>query len=170
MADFARWVVAAEPALPWKPGDFIRAYAENRDVGIIAMLDGDPLADMLRGLTDPTATSDPKLSPPPFTLPWDGPAKDLLAELNARTPLTQQRRKGWHTSPRHVADHLRRLAPALRRMGISVVWPKRGNKERKIFIDRQDKRPQTASSSSPSSPSTDLFAFPRAAVTKGDEV
>src|SRR5262249_30875406 len=30
MADFALWVVAAEPALGWKPGTFIAAYEQNR--------------------------------------------------------------------------------------------------------------------------------------------
>ncbi len=30
MADFARWVTAAEPALPWESGRFVGAYARNR--------------------------------------------------------------------------------------------------------------------------------------------
>lgn len=31
LADFARWVTAAEPALGWPKGAFLQAYAENRD-------------------------------------------------------------------------------------------------------------------------------------------
>ena len=31
MADFARWVVAAEPALGWPAGSFLKAYTGNRD-------------------------------------------------------------------------------------------------------------------------------------------
>src|SRR5262249_4514810 len=30
MADFALWVVAAEPALGWQSGAFLKAYTENR--------------------------------------------------------------------------------------------------------------------------------------------
>src|SRR5215213_1019533 len=31
MADFAEWIVAAEPALPWEPGVFLMAYAGNQE-------------------------------------------------------------------------------------------------------------------------------------------
>jgi hypothetical protein len=38
MADFAKWA-AAEPALGWKPGAFLRAYAANRDMANEMTLD-----------------------------------------------------------------------------------------------------------------------------------
>ena len=31
MADFALWVTAAEPALPWKKGDFLKVYNDKRE-------------------------------------------------------------------------------------------------------------------------------------------
>jgi hypothetical protein len=39
MADFARWVEAAAPALGWQQGEFLRAYAANRDEAATAELE-----------------------------------------------------------------------------------------------------------------------------------
>jgi hypothetical protein len=40
MADFSKWVTAAEAAL-WKPGTFWTAYAGNRDEAVESVIDGD---------------------------------------------------------------------------------------------------------------------------------
>jgi putative DNA primase/helicase len=68
MADFARWVTAAEPACPWPAGEFMRVYDGNRKQAIEVTLDGDPLADFIQALGR-----------------WEGISKDLLAALNAKT-------------------------------------------------------------------------------------
>jgi hypothetical protein len=44
MADFATWVVAAEPALPWPPGAFLTAYERNRTDVVKSSLEADPVA------------------------------------------------------------------------------------------------------------------------------
>ena len=43
MADFAEWIVATEPALPWKVGDFMAAYTGNRDAGDDFALESSPI-------------------------------------------------------------------------------------------------------------------------------
>ena len=48
MADFATWVVAAEPALPWEPGTFLAAYTRNRAAVVEYSLEGDPVAVAVR--------------------------------------------------------------------------------------------------------------------------
>jgi hypothetical protein len=45
MADFARWMVAAEPACPWETGTFIKTYEDNRAEMIEQAIEADPLGD-----------------------------------------------------------------------------------------------------------------------------
>ena len=89
MADFAVWMVAAEPACPWPNGTFLAAYASHKQDAIEAMLDGNPLGDAVRALA-----------------PWTGTATDLLAELNRLTPEALTRRKSCFSVPRQVSDAL----------------------------------------------------------------
>jgi len=48
MADFAVWVVACEPALPWPPGSFMAAYLENRAEAVELSLEADCVAVAVR--------------------------------------------------------------------------------------------------------------------------
>ena len=48
MADFARFVVAAEPVLPWQPGSFIAAYQRSRLDVNSTLADGDTVANTVR--------------------------------------------------------------------------------------------------------------------------
>jgi len=118
MADFAKWITAAEPSLAWAPGQFMEVYSTNRLDAIGEVLQDDPVADLARSLAD-----------------WEGTAAEFLEELNRRNPELQLR-KGWYGKPRQVSDHLKRLAPALRRAeGIEITWH-RFDRRRTIFIER----------------------------------
>jgi hypothetical protein len=66
--------------------------------------------------------------------PWTGTATQLLEELNRRTTESAQRRPDWFRRPRQLADALRRLAPALRQIGIYVSFVPTHN-GRQIYID-----------------------------------
>src|SRR5690606_36433416 len=44
MADFARLVAAAEPALGWPEGSFLDAYTENRQEAVSVFLEANPIA------------------------------------------------------------------------------------------------------------------------------
>jgi hypothetical protein len=50
MADFAKWVTSAEPALGWKPGSFLEAYTASQDEANDVALDAYPIVDALRKL------------------------------------------------------------------------------------------------------------------------
>ena len=130
MADFAKWVVAAEPACPWPAGTFMSDYTGNRLNAVEAILDGDHVGDLVRVLA-----------------PWEGTASDLLAELNRRTPEELKRRKDWFAKPRQVADALRRLAPALRRVGIDTTSVRAPHSRRRLL--RLEKPGMDASPASP---------------------
>ena len=48
MADFAKWVVACEPALEMPPGTFLRRYEENRMTAHDLAIEGSAVADSVR--------------------------------------------------------------------------------------------------------------------------
>ena len=135
MADFAIWVSAAEPALPWARGKFLQVYGANRQGAIEVMLDGDPVAELARRLA-----------------PWEGTATDFLEELNAATPDEVKRRKGWFTRPRQVTDALRRLAPQLRHVEIEVDLTRRQPRTGRRWILLAGNAVTSSSPASPSSP------------------
>jgi hypothetical protein len=65
---FARWIIAAEPAVPWKPDAFLQAYQQNRAGAVEALRDGDVVADAVRAIVREHGA-------------WCGTATDLLNEL-----------------------------------------------------------------------------------------
>jgi hypothetical protein len=109
LADFARWVTAAEPALGWSAGTFLAALSSNRRSAFTRALSAEePLSSMIRGLAaDPGG--------------WLGTASELLRVLENRNyrPLP--------TTPSALAGKLRRLAPALRAVGIEVRMFRQGH-------------------------------------------
>jgi len=115
MADFAKWVAAAEPALGWKPGTFLRAYAGNRAGTVDLVLESSPLATTLMEL----ARSERQA--------WVGTASDLLRRLTGIADEDTRKQRGWPKGARALSNILRRLAPHLRRAGFEVAFlPRRG--------------------------------------------
>lgn len=133
MADFARWIVAAEPALPWEPGFFMAAYTKNRmqaaESGIEGSLVGQAIIDLVQPLTEP----------------WEGNATELLEELTQHFDYRKQIPKTWPKSPQGISNMIRRLAPTLRLVGVAVDF-KRASRKRLILLR---KIPNTSSPSSP---------------------
>ena len=70
MADFAKWVTAAEPALPWAAGEFLAAYRANRDCANVVSLEASAIYAPLLGLD----------------LPFEGAATELLSQLQGQAP------------------------------------------------------------------------------------
>lgn len=140
MADFARWMAAAElgGALPWEPGTFLRVYLDQRDAVAREALEGDALAAALLALLDGRDR-------------WEGTAAELLAELNAQMDEATRRQKTWPQSPRALAGRLRRLAPDLRRAaGVEVGFSREGHQRtRLVLLERMRNEP-----SAPSAPSS----------------
>ena len=135
MADFAKWVVAAEPSLPWRPGAFLAAYAGNREAAHESALEASPVAGALRTWFD---RRDGVL--------YKGMAKELLVELESFAfpkpdPGKPERKKprGWPKSSVGLSKALRRVAPNLRAVGIDVQFDTegRGNDKRRIIIVRR---------------------------------
>lgn len=106
MADLARWITAAEVEFGWDEGTFVADFQARRTRSLMELAN-DVLVSALRdlvkskdGLVEMTAS-------------------ELLAVLNARVAF-QDRPPDWPRAPNRLSGEIRRLAPALREMGISV--------------------------------------------------
>jgi len=123
MADFARWVIGAIPALGVDPSNFLATYRGNiQDINLLA-LESAPVAREIMILA----------SELPEGGKWVGTATELLDKLSFGVGETAERRKDWPKSARALGTILRRLAPNLRAVGADITWD-RGGGERLIYI------------------------------------
>jgi hypothetical protein len=135
MADFAKWGEAVSRALGWESGQFRRAYDTNRKDAIETVLEDSPVTGAVRRLLEPKPS-------------WEGTAGELLEALSpiVGEKVTESRR--WPHSPRGMSGALKRLAPALRSVGIDVEFGRDGTKANKrlITITRRPEREGNRSS------------------------
>ena len=125
MADFAEWVTAAEPALPWENGTFLKGYIYNRECLVDIALEADPVGTAVMELMGEYAE-------------WSGTPTDLLNALNKIVPKVLQRKNTWPKRPNTLSSRLSQVAPALRKKGIEFEKSKSG--QRKITITKTAKR------------------------------
>eukprot|EP00913_Durusdinium_trenchii_P010915 g10244.t1 len=122
MADFAVWATAAETAWGCKPGEFLAAYAGNRETlnesAVESSIIAGPLLQLLDGRNE-----------------WEGTATELLGELEEQAGEKLSKRREWPKRPNNLSGELTRIAPNLRRMNINVDAGKRGGR-RFIRISR----------------------------------
>lgn len=141
MADFARWVVAAELVLGWTPGTFLTAYTRNLNTANEAALEASPVGMAVRALVD-------------YNHRWQGTATQLLNELERRAG-DASRGRNWPQGPRGLTNALKRLAPALRRVGIWITH--KHLKERTIILTRTDATPPATTPSQDSHDDDDVL-------------
>ncbi|HZU95562.1 MAG TPA: hypothetical protein VFF73_02560 [Planctomycetota bacterium] len=123
MADATLWITAAEPALGFARGTFLELYGANRREAVEVGLEVDPVASAIRGLVGRGA--------------WKGIATDLLEELRAFAPDRMVKGREWPASARSLADRLRRLAPALRAVGVEATEAREGKERRRAWTLRR---------------------------------
>lgn len=124
MADAAVWVTAAEEALGWKAGSFVRAYVANRADANDLALEASPVVPGLRAFVASLLDGS-----------WSGTSTELLRQLEARADDAAKRLKSWPGNPKALSDALIRLAPNLRQAGIDVEIGKSGGK-RYVKVER----------------------------------
>jgi primase-polymerase (primpol)-like protein/energy-coupling factor transporter ATP-binding protein EcfA2 len=117
LADFARWAMAAYAALGWPVESFRADFEANRQTTDSIALD-DALVPLLRRLLG----NSPR---------WPSEGTRGLDELHSELrrlaggAVAANQLPGWPQRPRELAGRLRRLAPALRRAGVTVHVEKR---------------------------------------------
>jgi hypothetical protein len=109
MADFTKWVVAAEPALGLDEGAFLKAYRENRAQGQNLALESDAAFAAIFEFVQARKT-------------WKGSAAELAKVLLERcVPEGKPPPKGWPVDGYKMAGCLQRAAPVLRAQGVTVT-------------------------------------------------
>lgn len=112
MADFAVWGTAAEGALEWSSGAFMRAYQANQDAGMEAALDAAPFAEAVIHFIEARQQ-------------WRGTATDLLNVLESIILDRVKRAADWPKSGKGVSNALKRAGALLRYHQITVERARR---------------------------------------------
>jgi len=127
MADFVKWITAAEPGLGWEPGAFMAIYAENRRDVSEAAFEADSIAVAIWNLI---TTDQPN--------GFEGTPTALLEAINARTSEITRRSKYWPQTAAQLGNRVARATPLLKAKGciverrhsgariITIVPPKAG--------------------------------------------
>jgi hypothetical protein len=119
MADFTKWVIAAETALPWKQGEFMAIYTTERQHAIEVANESDPVAT---GVVELCTTK-----------PWRGTASQLLEALNRNVSEAVRKSPRWPKHPSAMGNRLRRAATFLRMRGIDVATSREAGTGRRII-------------------------------------
>lgn len=138
MADFARVLAAVDQVCEWETLASYRASARD---AVADVLDGEPFAQAVAALVD-------RSGPEGITL--------TASELLERVPTPERLPKKWPKDATRAGGQLKRLAPALRTIGIEVDDSKRGPKPKKqrlyTLTASAERRYETASPASPEGP------------------
>jgi hypothetical protein len=134
MADFARWVVAAEPSLSWPTGSFLKAYTSNRDAIHEIALDAAVIVPPMRTMLESGE--------------FVGTATELLDRLAGIVGETATRRRGWPGNATSLSRELARIAPNLRSVGIEVEKRRESHGRRVIAVRMVPESPSPASPAS----------------------
>ena len=126
MADFAVWVSAAESALPWKKGRFMKCYMRNISQATEKSLESDIVAtaviDMIEGEDK-----------------WKGTATQLLKELEKYVLEKVINSKMWPKTASHLTRRIKMAAPFLKKQGIKTTFD-RDSDQRVIKIRKARKK------------------------------
>ncbi|MDA2923666.1 primase C-terminal domain-containing protein [Acidobacteria bacterium AH-259-L09] len=130
MADATEWIVAAEPALPWRKGSFEKFYKKNRAEAIEATLEADLLAEAIRKVMTLRVVLD-EIEQQGV---WSVTATNLLAQLDEVVDERVMRSKNWPAAGNVLSGKLRRSTRFLRKIGIDIQLPKTTDRPRLITI------------------------------------
>lgn len=108
LADFGRWVVAAEPATGLDAGRLSATLARVQEEAATTALEAHPLSAAIRQLLEDEGE-------------YEGRATDLLARLSRLASSSARRSKAWPKSASALGGALRRLAPSLEELGVHVT-------------------------------------------------
>jgi hypothetical protein len=126
MADFAKWIASAEPALEWEKGSFLEAYYGNREAAVEIGIEASPIAQAIIALREPMESD------------WEGTITELLDELEEYVPVKILGIKAWPKNAQALSNKLRRLAPSLRTVGYPMEFDIREghSRKRKLRIEK----------------------------------
>jgi len=115
MADFVRWISAAETAIGWAKGTFMGAYGGNQESANELALEASVVARPLLELLNSQGS-------------WEGSATELLKAIEEHVDEQTKRQHSWPKIGRSLAGHLKRLSPNLRAAGWNVDYDRTSRK------------------------------------------
>lgn len=124
MADFARWGTAVERGLKWPRDSFIASYNGLLDTGAHEMVESSLFTQTLLEILRV------------YRGTWRGTPRHLLDELDVHVGSISGDRKEMPRSARGVTAALQRYAGVLRRVGVTVERPPRG--QERVIVIRQE--------------------------------
>ena len=123
MADFAKWGVAAEPALGFAPGRFMAVYDANRVEAQQRAIESSPVGPLVLSLVE--------------RQDWSGTATDLLFEL--RQQASEEEARILPRDPSALSATLSRLAPSLRGFGVGIRRHREGKTGTRVIEITKDR-------------------------------
>jgi hypothetical protein len=135
MADFVCWSAAAAPAFGWTEEDFHEAYSANRRDATDHAIEADAVALAVRDFAAKGK--------------WTGSATELLTKLNNLVAEDVRRTRAWPKGSAQLSGRLRRAAPSLRRVGVSVNLDRRHPETRVKQIEIEEDKKQRSERSEP---------------------
>jgi putative DNA primase/helicase len=124
MADFVSVVTAAESALGWEDGSFLKAMERNRLESVVINIENDSVAAAVKSFIDCLAENED----------WEGNATELLEKLNGDVDDEVRRSRFWPKAPAALSNRLRRVSPAMRALGYTMDFYKGADAGRKRLI------------------------------------
>ena len=122
MADAFHWISAAEVAFGWPRFSTFKAFKMNQDEMAEAILAGSPIFNWIEKWA---------------RLGFTGTAQRLLDNFRDDCGQNDRALRCLPQTAAALGNRLRRLAPALRRLGIEIVFPPRTAKERTVILRKR---------------------------------
>ncbi|WP_198164748.1 hypothetical protein [Rhodoplanes sp. Z2-YC6860] len=119
MADFAKWVTAAEPGLGWAKDSFLHIYERNMRQVEEGAFEADMIAVAIRDYITPTK----------YPGGFRGSPTELLNVLSAAVPDVIRRARGWPVKAQQMGNAFERAKPLLRHRGFHVERHRGGQRE-----------------------------------------
>jgi len=128
MADFAKWIIAAEPALPWEQGQFEQCYSKNQDESAQSAFEADIVAMAIREFVEKEVA-------------WEGTATQLMGSLRESKQYEKYTEdRSWPRTPNYLSQKIRRVADSLRSAGIEVEDFRKSGRKLWKFISKEEDR------------------------------
>jgi hypothetical protein len=125
MADAARWIAAAAPALECKPDELIDILKGAQDELHVERINEDPLVLRLREIVR--------------SGPFEGYVSELFARLDRNDGL--RREPGLPRTAAHLSAQITRLKPSMAKAGLHVEFTTKDKHGRKLRIWQDDYLP-----------------------------
>jgi energy-coupling factor transporter ATP-binding protein EcfA2 len=135
LVDFAKWVIAAEPVLPWEEGRFAEVYLDNQQESIEAANEASAFVQAILKLLDTQSWG-----------AWEGTATEMKTELERFVSDDERKSHAWPHTASGIGHALNRVAPNLRAIGVEITrFKDPGGGARKTRLSRKpvkkDKEP-----------------------------